>query len=366
MALPQPRPGVLSIPLYEAGKAQIKGMSRVIKLSSNEAALGPSPAAVAAYAPLASSLQLYPAGDSADLRSAIAEVHGLEASRIICGAGSDEMFALLCRAYAGPGDEAIHTVHAFAIFGIYTKSVGATPVVVPETDLTASVDAMLAAVTPATRIVFLANPNNPTGTCISKSEVARLRDGLREDIILVLDGAYAEFVDAPDYDGGFDLARTTSNTIVTRTFSKIYGLAALRLGWAYGPKAIIDCMERLRAPFNVTKAAQVAGIAAVRDQAHVAKARAHNNKWKGVALQRLRGAGLKVRETWGNFLLPEFPAIPGRTAAEADAFLQSQGIIVRRVDAYGLPNHLRMSIGNDEEMTALLDAITRFMEGRHG
>ena len=363
MALPQPRPGVLSIPLYEAGKAQIKGMSRVIKLSSNEAALGPSPLAMAAYGPLAASLQLYPAGDSADLRAAIAEVHGLEAGRIICGAGSDEMFALLCRAYAGPGDEAIHTAHAFAIFGIYTKSVGATPVVVGETNLTASVDAILAAVTPATRIVFLANPNNPTGTYVTKSEVARLRDGLREDIILVLDGAYAEFVDAPDYDGGFDLARTTPNTLVTRTFSKIYGLAALRLGWAYGPKAIIECMERLRAPFNVTKAAQMAGIAAVRDQAHIAKAKAHNDKWKAIALQRLRGTGLKVGEASGNFLLPEFPSTPGRTAAEADAYLQSQGIIVRRVDAYGLPNYLRISIGNDEEMAALLDALERFMEG---
>jgi histidinol-phosphate aminotransferase len=365
MALPQPRPGVLSIPLYEAGKSQIKGASRVLKLSSNEAALGASPQATSAYAPIASHLERYPAGDSGELRTAIAEVHGLDAARVICGCGSDEMFALLCRAYAGPGDEVIHTEHAFAIFAIYAKSVGATPVAVKEKNLTADVDAILAAVTPNTKLVFLANPNNPTGTYVPKAEIARLREGLREDIVLVLDGAYAEFVDAPDYEGGFELAHTTPNTVATRTFSKIYGLAALRLGWAYGPKDIILAMERLRAPFNVAKPAQIAGVAAVRDQAHIQKAKAHNTKWKAIALQRLRGLGLTVGESVGNFVLPEFPTTQGKTAADADAFLQSQGIIVRRVDGYGLPNYLRITIGNDEDMNAVLDALTQFMEGRH-
>jgi histidinol-phosphate aminotransferase len=366
MALPQPRPGVMSIPLYEAGKSSVKGAVRVMKLSSNEAALGASPHAVAAYGPLADTLYRYPLGDSAELRTAIAEVHGLDAGQIICGCGSDEMFALICRAYAGPGDEIIHTKHAFAIFAIYARSVGATPVAVPEKDLTADVDAILSAVTPNTKIVFLANPNNPTGTYIPGSELLRLWKGLREDIVLVLDGAYAEFVEASDYDGGFDLARTTHNVVATRTFSKIYGLAALRLGWAFGPKEIIGAMERLRAPFNVTKAAQVAGVAAVRDQAHIAKAKAHNTKWKQIALQRLRGMGLKAADSAGNFVLPEFPATKGRTAAEADAFLQSKGLIVRRVDGYGLPNHLRISIGTEEEMTAVLDALAAFMEGRNG
>ncbi len=365
MALPQPRPGVLSIPLYEAGKSQIKGTSRVMKLSSNEAALGPSPLAMAAYAPVAAQLERYPAGDSGELRAAIAEVHGLDAARIICGCGSDEMFALLCRAYAGPGDEVIHTEHAFAIFAIYAKSVGATPVAVPEKNLTADVEAILSAVTPQTKLVFLANPNNPTGTYLSKDAIAWLRDGLREDIVLVLDGAYAEFVDAADYDSGFYLARTTPNTVATRTFSKIYGLAALRLGWATGPAAIISAMERLRAPFNVSKSAQIAGVAAVRDQAHIAKAKAHNSKWKAIALQRLRGLRLKAHDTVANFVLPEFPAIAGKTAADADMFLEKNGIIARRVDVYGLPNHLRITIGNDEEMTAVLDALASFMEGRH-
>ena len=364
MALPQPRPGVMSIPLYEAGKSQIKGATRIMKLSSNEAALGPSPLAIAAYGPLAAPLHRYPAGDSWALRAAIAEVHGLESARIICGGGSDEMFGLLCRAYAGPGDEIIHTEHAFAIFAIYARSVGATPIAVPEKNLTADVDAILAAVTANTRLVFLANPNNPTGTYVSGAEVARLRAGLREDIILVLDGAYAEFVEAPDYDSGFDLAARTPNTVATRTFSKIYGLAALRLGWAYGPAATIGAMERLRAPFNVTAPAQAAGVAAVRDQAHIARAKAHNTKWKGVVVQRLRGLGLTVGETWANFVLPEFPRAAGKSAAEADAFLQSRGIIVRRVDSYGLPNHLRITIGNDDEVAAMLDALAAFMEGR--
>jgi len=366
MALPQPRPGVLSIPLYEAGKSQIKGLARVMKLSSNEAALGPSPAVAKAYGELGAGLYKYPPGDSAELRAAIADVHGLDAERVICGCGSDEMFCLIARAYAGPGDEVIHTKHAFSIFAIYAKSVGATPVAVEETDLTANVDAILSAVTPATKIVFLANPNNPTGTYLPRAEVARLREGLREDIILVLDGAYAEFVDRDDYEGGFDLARTTPNTVATRTFSKIYGLAALRLGWAYGPKAIIGAMERLRAPFNVSKPAQVAGVAAVRDQAHIKRAREHNSKWRKVALQRLRGLGLKVADSAGNFVLPEFPKTPGKTAAEADAYLQSHGIIVRRVDGYQLPTYLRITIGTDEEMTAVLDALARFMEGTHG
>lgn len=366
MAPPEPRPGVLSIPIYQAGKSQIKGMGRVMKLSSNEAALGPSPLAGAAYAQVAAQLERYPAGDSLELRTAIAEVHGLDPARVICGCGSDEMFALVARAYAGPGDEIIHTQYGFSIFAIYAKGVGATPVAAKEKNLTADVDAIFAAVTPATRLVFLANPNNPTGTYLPKAELERLRAGLREDIVLVIDGAYAEFADAPDYDSGLELAGTTNNTVATRTFSKIYGLAALRLGWATGPAAIIDAMERLRAPFNVAKPAQMAGIAAVRDQPHVARARAHNAKWKPILLQRLRGLGLNVADTAANFVLPEFPATPGRTAAEADAFLQSRGIIVRRVDPYGLPNHLRITIGDDAEMNAVIDALVAFMEGKSG
>jgi histidinol-phosphate aminotransferase len=361
MALPQPRPGVLDLPLYIGGKSKLTGVSRVIKLSSNEAALGPSPEAAAAYAAAQGDLARYPAGDSEALRAAIAEVHGLDPRRVICGCGSDEILGLICRAFAGPGDEVIHTAHGFLIYAIYTRGVGATPVAVPETNLTANVDAILAAVTARTRIVFLANPNNPTGTYLPHRELVRLRESLREDILLVIDGAYAEFMAADDYDSGLAFARTTDNCVATRTFSKIYGLAALRLGWGTGPQAIIDALERLRPPFNVSAPAQAAGIAAVRDQAHVARAREHNAKWMAIALQRLRGLGLTVGGGHGNFVLPEFPATGPRTVAAADAFLQQQGIIARRVENYGLPHHLRISIGTDEEMTAVLDALAAFM-----
>jgi histidinol-phosphate aminotransferase len=366
MTLPKPRPGIMDIPLYEGGKSRIQGVSRVIKLSSNEAALGPSPKAVEAYLARAGSLHRYPAGDSGELRLAIAEVHGLDPARLICGAGSDEILGLLCRAYAGPGDEVIHTAHGFLMYGIYARSVGAKPVVVPERDLTADVDAILGAVSPATRIVFLANPNNPTGTYLPKAEVERLRTGLREDIVLVLDAAYAEFMTHADYDDGLHLAAITPNTVAARTFSKIYGLGTLRVGWAFGAKAIIDTLERLRSPFNVSGAAQAAATAAVRDRAHVEKAKAHNTKWMGIAVQRLRGMGLAVQGECGNFVLARFPGINGKTAAAADDFLQSRGLIARRVDNYGLPDHLRLTIGADDEMNILLSALAEFMGAAHG
>jgi histidinol-phosphate aminotransferase len=356
----------MEIPLYEGGKSRIQGVSRVIKLSSNEAALGPSPKAVAAYAERQTALHRYPAGDSGELRAAIAEVHGLDPARIICGAGSDEILSLLCRAYAGSGDEVIHTAHGFLMYAIYALSVGAKPVSVPERNLTADVSAILSAVTPRTRIVFLANPNNPTGTYLPKAAIESLRAGLREDIVLILDAAYAEFMDAPDYDDGTALATSTPNTVITRTFSKIYGLGGLRLGWGYGPKAIIDTLERLRSPFNVSGPAQAAGAAAMRDRAHIDKAKAHNAKWMKIALQRLRGLGLNIAGESGNFILALFDGKAGKTAAAADEFLQSRGIIARRVENYGLPHHLRITIGADDEMELLLSALAEFMGARHG
>jgi len=356
----------MSIPLYEGGKSRIQGVNRVIKLSSNEAALGPSPKAMEAYAERQTTLHRYPLGDSGELRAAIAEVHGLDPARIICGAGSDEVLSLLCRAYAGPGDEVIHTAHGFLMYAIYALSVGATPVAVPERNLTADVSAILAAVTPRTKIVFLANPNNPTGTYLPKQVVEGLRAALREDIVLILDAAYAEFMDTPDYDDGTALATNTPNTVITRTFSKIYGLGGLRLGWGYGPKAIIDTMERLRSPFNISSAAQAAGAVAVRDRAHIAKAKSHNAKWMKVALQRLRGLGLEIEGESGNFVLAKFDGKDGKTAAAADEFLQSRGLIARRVENYRLPHHLRISIGADDEMEILLNALDDFMGVRHG
>lgn len=362
MTLPQPRPGIMDIAIYEPGKSQVQGARRVIKLSSNEAALGPSPKAVAALAGSLGESHRYPAGDSGEIREALGKAHNLDPARIICGAGSDELLGLVMRGFAGVGDEIIHTAHGFAMYNIYAKGVGATPVVAPEKDLTTDVDAILARVTPKTRIVFVANPNNPTGTYIPGAEMRRLRAGLREDILLVCDDAYAEFVDAPDYESGFALASETENTIAMRTFSKIYGLASVRLGWGFGAKNIVGVMERIRSPFNVSRPAQFAGLAALADRDHVARTKAHTKKWLAIGLQRLRGLGLKVGESHGNFLLPEFPKVPGKTAAECDAFLQENGIIVRRVDGYGLPNHLRVTIGDEEEMTVLLDVMAAFME----
>jgi histidinol-phosphate aminotransferase len=354
----------MDITLYVGGKSRIQGVSRVIKLSSNEAALGPSPKAIAAYEGAKGALHRYPAGDAGELRAAIAEVHKVDPDRIICGSGSDEILGLLCRAYAGPGDEVIHTAHGFLMYDIYTRSVGATPVSVPEKNITTDVDAVLAAVTPRTKLVFIANPNNPTGTYLPTAEVERLRAGLREDIILVLDAAYAEFMDKPDYDNGLKMAAATPNTVVTHTFSKIYGLGALRIGWGYGAKAIIDALERLRSPFNVSGPAQAAGVAAVRDQAFIAKAKAHNAKWMNIALQRLRGLGLSVVGDSGNFIVPYFDGKNGKTAAACDEFLQSKGIIARRIDNYGLPNHLRISIGADDEMELLLSSLDEFMNSK--
>lgn len=366
MALPQPRAGLMDIPLYEGGKSSLSGRDRVIKLSSNESALGPSPAAIEAYAQTAPSLARYPDGGASALKAAISDVHSLPLDQLICGAGSDELLCLVCRAYAGPGDEVIHTEHGFLMYGIYARSVGATPVVVPESNLTADVDAILDAVTAATKIVFVANPNNPTGTVLPAAEVTRLRDGLREDIVLVLDGAYAEFMDSADYDAGRALVESTSNTLMTRTFSKVYGLANLRVGWASGARSIIETLERLRSPFNINGAAIAAAAAAMRDVAHTEAGRAHNSRWMGVAVQRLRALGLDVAGQCGNFVLPEFPTTRGKTAADADAFLQEQGIIVRRVANYGLPNHLRITLGTDEEMEAVLTTLTTFMEQDHG
>jgi len=364
MPFPEPRPGVLEIPLYEGGKSRIKGARQVIKLSSNESPFGPSPMAVEAYRSLESAIHRYPSGRAEDLKLAIADVQGLDLDCIICGAGSDEIFLLLCRAYAGPGDEIIHSRHGFLMYNIYAQSVGATPVVVPETNLTVDVEGIINSVTDRTRLVFIANPNNPTGTYVTSDSLLELRKRLREDIVLVIDSAYAEYMTQEDYDPGLLLANTTPNTVMTRTFSKIYGLAALRLGWAYGPKSIIDALARLRSPFNVAAPAQVAGAAAIRDQEFMEMVKAHNAKWMSIMIQRLSTLGLPAGGTAGNFVLPCFPDHPGLTAADADSFLQSCGIIVRRVDNYGLPNHLRISIGLDDEMEAVLDTLGRFMESR--
>lgn len=361
----RPRPGILDITAYVPGDSEVQGAQKTIKLSSNETPLGPSPKAIEAYRDRACDLERYPDGTAKLLRQAISEVTGFAPERIVCGAGSDELLNLLAHAYLGPGDEAIYTTHGFMVYRIAILANGATPVVAAETDLTADVDTILAAVTDKTRIVFLANPNNPTGTYLSDSEVRRLRQKLPATVLLVLDAAYAEFVDKDDYDPGGQLVSETSNTVMTRTFSKIYGLAALRIGWAYCPTAVADVLNRIRGPFNLTSSAIAAGAAAIRDQEHCAHAAAHNGKWRDWMAKEIAALGLRVTPSVGNFLLIAFPSNAGRTAQNADAFLKSKGIILRRVDGYGLPNCLRMTIGLEHDNVAVRDALKEFMEQTH-
>ncbi len=356
----KPRPGILDIAPYVGGESALPGRTRIIKLSSNENPLGASPRAIAAYRAEAERLHLYPDGHATALREAIGRLHGLDPDRIACGAGSDELLALLARAYVGPGDEVIFTEHGFAMYPIITRSVGATPVVAPETDLTASVDAILDAVTPRTRLVFIANPNNPTGSYLSAEEMARLRRGLPEQALLVVDAAYAEYVTRNDYDAGVRLVDAWPNVVMTRTFSKIHGLAALRLGWCYGPAEVIDVLHRVRGPFNVSAPAIAAGVAAVEDTSHAAESCRHNAEWLPWFSEQCRALGLTVPPSVGNFVLVRFPDIPGRDAEAALRHLNARGIIPRRMGGYGLPDSLRITIGRAEDMRAVVDALAQF------
>ena len=359
---PMPTPGILDIAAYVPGREKASDGVATIKLSSNETPLGPSPDAIAAFRSTADRLALYPDGAAHALKDAIAETQGLDARRIIVGNGSDEILGLACQCFLAPGDEAIHTEHGFLVYNIQIKAAGATPVVVDERDLTADVDAILAAVTERTRIVFLANPNNPTGTYLAHDEVRRLHAGLRPDILLVLDGAYAEYVRRNDYSGGMELAAEAENVLCTRTFSKIHGLAALRVGWAFGAPHLIDAMNRVRGPFNVNAAAIAAGAAAIRDRAHMEAAVEHNERWLPRLRDGLGELGLAVTPSVANFVLIHFPDEPGRGAAEADTFLLDRGFVLRRVAGYGLPNALRMTIGSDEANEGVVRALAEFMQ----
>ncbi len=356
-----PRPGILEISPYVGGRSRLEGRDTAIKLSSNESALGPSPHALEAYRALDQQLYRYPDGGSSVLTEAIGAAHGLDPARIVCGAGSDELLQLLARGYVGPGDEVLYTQHGFLVYPIAARAVGAIPVVVPERALTADIDAILACVTARTRIVFLANPNNPTGTYVSTVELKRLRAGLPEGVLLVIDAAYAEFVTAADYSAGVALVDDGENVVMTRTFSKIYGLAGLRLGWAYCPPSIADVLHRIRGPFNVASPAQFAGVAAVRDQAHVTRARDHNSRWLDRLPDMLRQRGLQMTPSVANFVLVHFPDDAKRNAKAAEAFLNARGIIVRNVTNYGLPHCLRITIGLDHEMEAVADALEELM-----
>jgi histidinol-phosphate aminotransferase len=361
-ARPEPRPGIMQIEAYVPGKSAAAGVAKIHKLSSNETPLGPSPKAIAALR-AADHFELYPDGSATRLREAIAAKYGLDPARIICGSGSDELLALLTHTYVGPGDEGIFTEHGFLVYRIAILAAGGTPVVAKERSFTADVDAILAKVTPKTKIVFLANPNNPTGTYLPFDEVKRLHAGLPPHVLLVLDAAYAEYVRRNDYASGLELVATAENVVMTRTFSKIYGLANLRLGWMVGPAHVIDAVNRIRGPFNVNGPAMTAGIAAIQDDEHLARSVAHNDEWLGWLTREIEALGLTVTPSVGNFLLVHFPTEPGRTAKDADAFLTGRGLILRRVDAYGLPQALRLTIGDEEANRLVVEALRDFLKG---
>jgi histidinol-phosphate aminotransferase len=361
---PQPLPQLAKVTPYVPGEAPKSTGGKTYKLASNENPLGASPKALAVYRDLAGKVEIYPDGGAVALKAALATRHGLDPKRIITGAGSDEIFLMLGRAYLGPGDEIVVTRHAFAIFAMIGEQQGATVVTVDEKNFVADVDAMLKAVTPKTKIVWLANPNNPTGTYLPYDEVKRLHAGLPSSVLLVLDGAYAEFVRRNDYAAGVELVSQNENVVMTRTFSKLHGLAGLRLGWGYAPTHVIDAMERVRMPFNVNLIAQAVGIAALQDDEFIEASLAHNDKELPRLIAGLRALGLEVGESVGNFCVAKFPKTPGKTAAEALAWLMERGVSLRGLKGYGMPDHLRVSVGTVEANDVLLGLLKDFMAGK--
>lgn len=359
--MPQPRPSILSIEPYVGGESKIPGVNRIVKLSSNEGAFGVPPGARAAMAAAAAEMHRYPDGHATALRQAIGRRFGLAPERIVCGNGSDELIQHLILAYGGEGTELVMSAHGFVMYDISGRYAGCRVIKVPERDLTADVDAMLAAVGPRTRLVFLANPNNPTGSMVPAAEVARLRAGLPEEVLLVLDSAYAEYVTRPDYDPGVALVDAGTNTVMTRTFSKVFGMGGARLGWCYAPAAVVDILNRVRGPFNVNAPAMAAGIAALEEPGWVERSVAHNEEWRARLGEGLRGLGIAVHPSEGNFVLADFGT--AERAKAADAALRSRGVIVRAMGAYSLPQCLRITIGTAEECRMVQEALAGFVQG---
>jgi histidinol-phosphate aminotransferase len=343
---------------YEQGKSVIPGRDSVIKLSSNEGCFGPSARALAAYHAAASTLHRYPDGSQTALREAIASVHGLNADRIVCGNGSEEVIGLLIRCYVGEGEELLLSENHFVMCSIYGTGQGASITLAPEQDFTVHVDAVLERITPKTRVISIANPNNPTGTYLPVSEMERLVHNVPERVLLIIDGAYAEYVDRDDFDEGFGWVDQRTNVVVTRTFSKIHGLAGMRIGWSYGPAAVIEIVNRLRTPFNTNAPALAAAAAALGDRDHVERSRAHVAQWQQRIARTLCEFGLAVVPSVTNFYLLDFEPVNGKTAIEAAAFLESHGIIPR-------PGHsdrfLRITVGTDAENEAVLDSLARYL-----
>lgn len=361
---PKPRPEVMTIDAYVPGAAKVGAVNRVLKLSANEGPFGPPPGALAAAAKAAAEMNRYPDGGSVELRNAIGARFNLDPARIVCGTGSDELIQHICHIYGGPGTDIIMSMHGFTMYQIAGTYAGSRVLKAPEINLTTHVDSMLGAVTPETTIVFVANPNNPTGSLLPESEMQRLRAGLRPDILLVLDSAYAEYVEAADYDAGARMVDAGENTIMLRTFSKMFGLGGMRVGWGYGPPAIIDAINRVRGVFNVNLIAQAAAVAALAEPGWMEKSKAHNTLWRARLSAALEKAGITAHPTEGNFILADFGT--AERAAAMDAFFKARGIIVRGMGAYDLPHCLRITVGTEEECGLVADAATAFMATQHG
>ncbi len=341
------------------------GIKKVIRMNLNEGALGPSPKAMAAMASVAGQIHRYPPVDASGLIQAIAARHGVDAARIVLGCGSDELIQALCQAYVEPGDEVIHTQYSFLLFPIAAKVAGGVPVAAPDDGFTASVDAILSKVTDRTKVVFLANPNNPTGTHVSTDEVRRLRAALPDGVLLVLDSAYAEYVQRNDYTAGIELVEETDNTVMLRTFSKMYGMAGLRLGWAYCPKPVADVLYSIKPPYGVNYPALAAGVAAVEDQEFYDKSIAHNAAWLPWLQEEFRKLGLEPEPSVANFFIVKFPE-GEKNAQAAREFLAERGILVRNMTDYGQPSYIRLSVGQEDENRTVVQALTEFLNGSDG
>jgi len=351
----------MEIDAYVPGRSEAPGAGRVYKLSSNESPFGPSPKAIAAYEAAEPALGLYPEGSARILRNAIAAHYGLAPDRIVCGNGSDEILTLLANSYVRPRDEVLFSAHSFSLYKIVTLANSGVPVEVRTSDLHLSIDDVIARVGPKTRLVYLATPNNPTAGYVSVSEMRRLHGALPQTALLVIDAAYSEYVRRNDYEAGIELVSTSNNVVMTRTFSKAYGLAGIRVGWAYCPKNVADVLNRVRAPFNVNISAQRAAVAALEDASFTDNVIRHNETWRAWLTDEIRGLGLRVDDSVANFILIHFPDSPSQRSADADRFLMTQGVILRGCASYDLPQCLRLTVGSEEANRAAVAALRKFM-----
>ncbi len=354
---PVPKKPLTRLEKYVPGRHKVEGVANAIKLSANEAALGASPSALRAYKRVAKSLAAYPDGACVALKKAIADYHDVPEEQIICGGGSDDILHLLAQSYLSEGDEAIYSQYGFLIYPIFIQAACATPVKVKEKGFRVDCEAVLAAINDKTRIIFLANPNNPTGTALSKEELVAFHAKIPPHILLVLDGAYAEYAPPEKYSDGAGLVSQYENVVILRTFSKAYGLAGLRVGWAYAPPEIANVLNRIRSPFNVSTPAQMAAIAALKDDAFLQKNIRHNEKYLRFLSEEITALGFEVTPSWANFLLIHF-----KDAAKADAYFSQKGLILRALTAYGLPKALRLSVGSSSANKKFVRVLKEFYE----